>query len=140
MRIQLLIALMSISACIFASVNAQGRSQNPARIPMEQIKALYFKDGHKTLSRRGKPLPQLQCIGNSEHICNTYGPDIVLCKNQGDGAWKVSIAYLPNPKKKDADFLLPLPLSVRQIFTIASDLEQWTSLVKDGTAHMMIML
>ncbi|PWN33238.1 DUF1183-domain-containing protein, partial [Meira miltonrushii] len=79
---------MSIAACLFATADAQGRPQNPARIPMEDIKSLYFKDGHKTLSRRKNPLPQLQCIGNSKHICDTYGPDIVLCKNQGDGAWK----------------------------------------------------
>ena len=140
MRIKLIIALMSILACVFASVNAQGRSQNPARIPMEQIKALYFKDGHKTLSRRGKPLPQLQCIGNSEHICNTYGPDIVLCKNQGDGAWKVSIAHLPIPTRKTLTSFSLSHLSVRQIFIIASDLEQWTYPARDGMVHMMITL
>lgn len=140
MRIQLLIALMSILSCVFASVNAQGRSQNPARIPMEQIKALYFKDGHKTLSRRGKPLPQLQCIGNSEHICNTYGPDIVLCKNQGDGAWKVSNVSRSMPKRKTLTSFSFSHLSVRQIFTIASDLEQWTYPAKDGKGHMTIML
>lgn len=100
MRGLLPIALMSIIACFFALANAQGRSQNPARIPMENIKSLYFKDGHKTLSRRGKPLPQLQCVGNSKHICDTYGPDIVLCKNQGDGAWKVSIANPTNSIRK----------------------------------------
>lgn len=93
MRRVLNIAFLSMAAFCFASVNAQGRSQNPARIPMESIKTLYFKDGHKTLSRRGKPFPQLQCVGNSKHICDTYGPDIVLCKSQGDGAWKVSIDF-----------------------------------------------
>lgn len=91
MRNSLILSLMGMTAYLFALANAQGRSQNPARIPMEGIKTLYFKDGHKTLSRRGKSLPQLQCTGNSKHICDTYGPDIVMCKNQGDEAWKVSV-------------------------------------------------
>jgi hypothetical protein len=61
-----------------------------ARVPMSSIKTLYFKDGAKTLARRGTKLPQLKCVGNSKHLCDTYSPDIILCKSAGDGAWRVS--------------------------------------------------
>jgi hypothetical protein len=63
-----------------------------ARVPMSSLKTLYFRDGAKTLARRGKSMPQLKCVGNSKHLCTTYGPDIIMCKSQGDGAWRVSLA------------------------------------------------
>lgn len=76
-------------------VNAATRSGGgAARIPMSSLKTLYFRDGGKTLARRGKPMKQLNCIGNSKHLCNTYSPDIIMCKSAGDGAWRVSADFL----------------------------------------------
>lgn len=74
-------------------VNAAGTGSGggPARIPMSSLKTLYFRDGGKTLARRGRPMKQLNCIGNSKHLCDTYSPDIIMCKSAGDGAWRVSV-------------------------------------------------
>jgi hypothetical protein len=84
----LLLAALLCSLCDFISA-AKGYS-GAARVPMSSLKTLYFHDGGKTLARRGKSMPQLKCVGNSKHLCNTYSPDIILCKSEGDGAWRVS--------------------------------------------------
>lgn len=84
-----------ITLASFASAITRN-GQNAARIPMSSLKTLYFKDGTMTYARRGKKLPQLQCIGNSKHLCDTYGPDIIMCKSAGDGAWRCEADLHPS--------------------------------------------
>ena len=87
-RAHWLAALLLVVAALAAATRSGASSA--ARVPMSSLKTLYFKDGTKTLARRGKRMSQLKCIGNSKHLCDTYSPDIVMCKNAGDGAWRVS--------------------------------------------------
>ncbi|UZJ56472.1 hypothetical protein CBS101457_005792 [Exobasidium rhododendri] len=67
-----------------------------ARVPMSSLKTLYFKDGASTMARRGKKMPQLKCVGNSRHLCDTYGPAVILCKSAGDGAWRCEADLHPS--------------------------------------------
>lgn len=83
-------AAFAVMALAAIATGVMASQQNAARVPMDSLKTLYFKDGYMTSSRRRKQLRQLQCVGNSRHICDTYGPDIAVCKNLGGGAWKVS--------------------------------------------------
>jgi len=59
------------------------------RVLLSSIKALTLYAGEKTLSRRGRPVPQLTCIGDA---CKYWTPDAVQCINVGgDGVdvnWK----------------------------------------------------
>jgi len=59
------------------------------RVLLSSIKALTLYAGEYTLSRRGRPVPQLTCIGDA---CKYWTPDAVQCINVGgDGVdvnWK----------------------------------------------------
>jgi len=60
-----------------------------SRVQLSKIPSLTFYKDAETLSRRGKPVPQLTCIGKP---CSLYTPDVVRCQNAGgqgtDVDWK----------------------------------------------------
>ncbi|OBZ72211.1 Store-operated calcium entry-associated regulatory factor [Grifola frondosa] len=60
-----------------------------SRVALSRIKSLTFYKDAQTLSRRGKPVPQLNCIGKP---CNLYTPEVIRCVNIGgegtDVDWK----------------------------------------------------
>jgi len=63
------------------------------RIPMAEISALTFRKGAMTTARRGRPIPQLSCVGGTAQH-SRHQPDTVQCVNVGtsyDGSgvqWK----------------------------------------------------
>lgn len=67
------------------------------RVLLSSIKALTLYAGEYTLSRRGQPIPQLTCIGDT---CKYWTPDAVQCINVGgeglDVNWKVRRTLLLN--------------------------------------------
>ncbi|KAI0077313.1 DUF1183-domain-containing protein [Panus rudis PR-1116 ss-1] len=60
-----------------------------SKVALDRIRSLTFYKDAKTRSRRGKPIPQLTCIGDA---CRLYTPDVVRCENVGgygtDVDWK----------------------------------------------------
>ncbi|CAL1715807.1 unnamed protein product [Somion occarium] len=60
-----------------------------SKIALARIPSLTFYKDAETTSRRGKPIPQLTCIGKP---CRSYTPDVVRCVNIGgagtDVDWK----------------------------------------------------
>lgn len=62
-----------------------------SKIALNKIPSLTFYQDAETTSRRGKPVPQLTCIGQA---CQLYTPEVVRCTNIGgsgtDVDWKVS--------------------------------------------------
>ncbi|TCD60315.1 hypothetical protein EIP91_010364, partial [Steccherinum ochraceum] len=60
-----------------------------SKIALSRISSLTFYKDSETLSKRGKPFPQLTCIGKP---CKLYQPDVVRCVNAGgsgtDVDWK----------------------------------------------------
>lgn len=65
-----------------------------ARVALAEIRALTLYKDSLTLSRRGRPVPQLSCIGSP---CNLFTPDVVRCENLGgrgtDVDWKVRCPF-----------------------------------------------
>lgn len=60
-----------------------------SRVQLSNIPSLTFYKDAQTKSRRGKPVPQLVCLGKP---CSLYTPDVVRCRNVGgqgtDVDWK----------------------------------------------------
>lgn len=73
-----------------------GNSLGMSRVPLGRIPSITLYKDAKTLSRRGRPVPQLTCIGKP---CRLYQPEVVRCTNVGglgtDVDWKCE-ADLPD--------------------------------------------
>lgn len=50
------------------------------KIKLTKIKSLTFESDEYTNSRRLKPIPQLECLGNN---CDKYLPESIHCENVG---------------------------------------------------------
>ncbi|KAH8094558.1 hypothetical protein BXZ70DRAFT_364659 [Cristinia sonorae] len=57
-----------------------------ARVALASIPSLTFYKDTDTISKRGKPIPQLTCIGKP---CRLYTPDVVRCVNVGGSGTEV---------------------------------------------------
>jgi len=108
-RVLGLIAFMAMCVIVHCQYNNyqnyNGYSNGYAhdRVPLAEISALTFKKGAMTTARRGRPIPQLSCIGGSGQYSN-HLPDTVQCVNVGtsyDGSgvqWKCE-ADMPSDYK-----------------------------------------
>ena len=60
------------------------------RVALQEIRALTFYKDTDTLARRGRPIPQLTCVGKPSKLNQ---PDVVSCTSLGgsgtDVDWKV---------------------------------------------------
>lgn len=73
---RLLLALVCLIATTCA---APGKDA----IRLSNVKTLTLHAHRLTSARRVSPIPQLNCIGPSQKLCNLYEPEVMRCTNQG---------------------------------------------------------
>lgn len=86
-----------LAALVGASVATFAVAQPPLRVHFTDIKALTFRQGAYSTSRRLSPVPQLKCVGGP---CSEFPVSTVQCRNVGhDGQlpqWECKAADLSN--------------------------------------------
>ena len=60
------------------------------KIKLTKIKSLTFESDEYTNSRRLKPIPQLECLGNN---CDKYLPESIHCENVGKDEYSNHIQW-----------------------------------------------
>ncbi|KAK8199356.1 transmembrane protein [Phyllosticta capitalensis] len=73
----------AVLALLVSSNTAEAARQQDRKVLLSKIESLTLRNGLKTTSRRGPPVPQLKCVGGDGK--GLYEVDVMRCKNSGAG-------------------------------------------------------
>ncbi|KAH8431311.1 DUF1183 domain protein [Aspergillus melleus] len=99
-----------------ASVLSYGGASSPKppgnkAILLSNVQTLTLRGDRLTSSRRVSPIPQLQCVGPSKKICQSYPIDVMRCTNAGsdyneeDVQWTCTASLPPELKLGSTDVI-----------------------------------
>ncbi|KAI9036064.1 DUF1183 domain protein [Aspergillus affinis] len=108
---QLLLAfLLPASVLSYGGASSQTPPGNKA-ILLSKVQTLTLRGDRLTSSRRVSPTPQLQCVGPSKRICQSYPIDVMRCTNAGhdydeeDVQWTCTASLPPELKLGSTDVI-----------------------------------
>ncbi|PLB49454.1 hypothetical protein P170DRAFT_437025 [Aspergillus steynii IBT 23096] len=108
-HLQLLLALLP--AVVLSYDGASQRPPGNKAILLSQVQTLTLRGDRLTSSRRVSPIPQLQCVGPSKRICDSYPIEIMRCTNAGhdydeeDVQWTCTASLPPELKLGSTDVI-----------------------------------